>query len=69
MLGCSIKGWAVSRWDGCTIREHPVELNGIFIGWMGVLAMNNRFFGEISVQAKRLNCRGQTVPMSLASGE
>jgi len=48
MLGGSIKGWAVSRWDGCTIGENPLPLVGIFLGWMGVLAMDKRWFEEIS---------------------
>ena len=43
MLGYAFEDWEVFQVDGCTIGENPLSMDGIFPGWMAVLAMDSGF--------------------------
>jgi len=52
--------------------HHQGEFGSIgwdFAGWLGVLAMDNWFFGGIILEFKRFNGIGQTAPVNSAFGE
>ncbi len=34
VLGWAVRGQEVSRWDGCTIGENPLLMDGIFLEGM-----------------------------------